>query len=185
MGTGSCLRETLKKLERSARKSALDKEFLALSVVFMLLGLTGVVLFSSLFYNGSIFPVMTQSGDACYCVISSPEPSAAQGTSSIILALGVIFFPMGLMKGGLPTFGRAPVAPTPVKLPSGRVVSPIQIGSVRYFAFGLLVILIGVDAVLVPGFLVYKNVYFELAGAMLTAAGAISMAWGVRKPKQQ
>jgi len=161
----------------------LDKEFLALSIAFMLLGLTGVVLFSSLFYNGSIFPVMTSSGDACYCVISSPEPSAAQGTSSIILALGVMFFPMGLMKGGLPSFRRLPTATAPVRLPSGRVVTPIQIGSGRYFAFGLLILLIGADAVLVPGYLVYKNAYIELAGAMLTAAGAISMAWGLRKPK--
>ena len=92
----------------------MDKEFLALSVVFMLLGVTGVVLFSSLFYNGSIFPVMTASGDSCHCVISSPEPSAAQGTSSIILMLGVMFFPMGLMKGGMPSFGRAPGAATSV-----------------------------------------------------------------------
>ena len=89
----------------------MDKEFLALSVVFMLLGLTGIVMFSSLFYNGSIFPVPTPSGDGCYCVISSPEPSAAQGTSSILIALGVMFFPMGLMKGGLPSFGRVPGAP--------------------------------------------------------------------------
>jgi len=159
----------------------LDKEFLALSVVFMLLGLTGIVLFSSLFSYGSIFPVMTPSMDGCYCVISSPEPSAAQGTSSILVALGVMFFPMGLMKGGLPTFGRAPGAPAPVKLPSGKVVTPIQIGSGRYFVFGLVVLLIGVDAVLVPGYLVYKNAYIELAGAMLTAAGAISLAWGLRK----
>ena len=161
----------------------MDKEFLALSVVFILLGVTGVIMFSSLFYNGSIFPVMTSSGDSCYCMISSPEPSAAQGTSSIILALGVMFFPMGLMKGGLPTFGKAPGAGASVQLPSGRIVSPIQIGSGKYFAFGLAVLLIGADAVLVPGFLVYKNIYIELAGAMLTAAGAISLAWGLRKPK--
>ena len=161
----------------------MDKGFLSLAVVFMLLGVTGIVMFSSLFYNGSIFPVMTSSGDSCYCIISSPEPSAAQGTSSIILALGVMFFPMGLMKGGLPTFGKGPGATAPVTLPSGRIVSPIQIGSGKYFAFGLAVLLIGGDAVLVPGFLVYKNVYIELAGAMLTAAGAISMAWGLRKPK--
>ena len=160
----------------------MDKEFLALSVAFMLLGITGVVMFSSIFYNGSIFPVMTKSGDACYCVISSPEPAAAQGTSSIILVLGVMFFPMGLMKGGLPTFGKAPAPAIPGKLPSGGVVSPIQIGSSRYFAFGLAVLLIGVDAVLVPGYLVYKNAYIELAGAFLVAAGAISLAWGLRAP---
>ena len=159
----------------------MDKEFLAISVVFMLLGVTGIIMFSSLFYNGSIFPVMTASGDSCYCVISSPEPSAAQGTSSIILALGVIFFPMGLLKGGLPTIGRVQGAAAPLKLPSGRVVSPIQIGSGRFFAFGLALLLIGADVVLVPGYLVYKNAYIELAGIMLTAAGAISMAWGLRR----
>ena len=171
----------------------MDKEFLALSVVFMLLGITGVLLFGSLFspYH-SITPVMECSGqvcsnpsagDSCFCFISCPEPSAAQGTSSIILALGVMFFPMGLMKGGLPTFGKAPGLAGPVKLPSGRVVSPIQIGSGTYFVFGLAVILIGADAVLIPGYLVYNNMYVELAGAILVAAGAISMAWGVRKPK--
>ena len=163
----------------------MDKEFLALSIVFMLLGLAGIVLFSSLFSYGSIFPVMTPSGDGCYCVISSPEPSAAQGTSSILVALGAMFFPMGLMKGGLPSFGRAPGAPAPIKLPSGRVVTPIQIGSGRYFLFGLVVLLVGVDAVLVPGYLVYNNAYIEVAGAMLTAAGAISLAWGLRKSKSQ
>jgi hypothetical protein len=161
----------------------LDKEFLALSVVFMLLGVTGVILFSSLFYNGSIFPVMTSAGDSCYCLISSPEPSAAQGTSSIILALGVMFFPMGLMKGGLPAFGRTAGPSAPLQLPSGRVVSPIQMGSSGFFAFGLVVLLIGADAVLVPGYLVYKNSYIELAGGLLTAAGAIAMAWGLRKPQ--
>jgi hypothetical protein len=162
----------------------LDKEFLALSVVFILLGVTGVVLFSSLFTQyHSIFPVMTPSGDSCYCPISSPEPSAAQGTSSIILALGVMFFPMGLLKGGLPSFRRMPSAPTPTKLASGRVVTPVQLLSGRYFVFGLVVLLIGVDAVLVPGFLVFKSAYIELAGALLSAAGAISMAWGLRKPK--
>jgi hypothetical protein len=163
----------------------LDKEFLALSVFFMLLGVTGIVLFGSLFTQyHSIFPVMTPSGDSCYCVISSPEPGAAQGTSSIILALGVMFFPMGLMKGGLPSFRRMPTAPTAVQLPSGRVVTPVQLLSGRYFAFGLIVLLIGVDAVLVPGYLVYKSSYLELAGVLLAAAGGISMAWGLRKPKQ-
>ncbi len=162
----------------------MDKEFLALSVVFMLLGVTGVLLFGSLFTQyHSVFPVMTSSGDSCYCVISSPEPQAAQGTSSIILALGVMFFPMGLMKGGLPSFRGTRTAPSQVQLPSGRVVSPVSLLSGRFFAFGLVVLLIGVDAVLIPGYLVYKNPYIELAGVMLAAAGAISMVWGLRKPK--
>lgn len=163
----------------------MDKEFLTLSFVFMLLGITGIVLFGSLFYDGSIFPVMTSSHDACYCIISSPEPGAAQGTSSILLALGVMFFPMGLMKGGLPSFHKPAVPPKGVQLPSGRVITPVQIGSGGYFAFGILLLLVGIDAVLVPAYLVFKNPYFELAGLLLTAAGAISMLWGLRKPKGQ
>jgi hypothetical protein len=164
----------------------LDKDFLALSVAFMLLGVVGIVLFSSLFTQyRSIFPVMTPSGDSCYCMISSPEPEAAQGTSSILLALGVMFFPMGLMKGGLPSFRRMPGPPAPVKLPSGRVVTPVAVLSGRFFAFGLVVLLIGIDAVLVPGYLIFGNVYYELAGALLGAAGALAIFWGLRKPKAE
>ncbi|MDA4125819.1 MAG: hypothetical protein OK452_01255 [Thaumarchaeota archaeon] len=164
----------------------MDKDFLALSVVFMLLGVVGILLFSSLFTQyRSIFPVMTPAGDSCYCMISSPEPEAAQGTSSILLALGVMFFPMGLMKGGLPSFRRIPTAPAPVKLLSGRVVTPVAVLSGRFFAFGLIVLLVGVDAILVPGYLIYRNLYFELAGALLAAAGAVSMFWGLRKPKTE
>jgi hypothetical protein len=161
----------------------LDKEFLALSVVFILLGLTGILLFSSIlppYY--SLIPKMTPTNDGCYCIISSPEPGAAQSTSSIMLALGIMFFPMGLMKGGLPSFRKVSPAPTgPVTMPSGRVVSPLQILSGNYFVFGIIVLLIGIDAVLVPGYLVFKNEYYELAGVLLTAAGALSTLWGLRK----
>lgn len=160
----------------------MDKEFVALSFVFLILGVVGILLFSSIvppYY--SLSPVMTPAGDGCYCIISSPEPGAAQSTSSILLALGVMFFPMGLMKGGLPSFRKAAAPAGPMKLPTGQVVSPLQIGSGSYFAFGLIVLLVGVDVLLVPGYLVFQNLYYELAGAMLTAAGVISVVWGLRK----
>jgi len=64
----------------------LDTEFLALSFAFILIGVTGIVLF-----NGP----MTPAGDSCYCIIPSPEPGAAQGTASIILAFGILFLPIG------------------------------------------------------------------------------------------
>jgi hypothetical protein len=152
----------------------LDSEFLALSFVFIVLGIAGIVLF-----NGPETP----AGDSCYCIIPSPEPGAAQGTSSILLALGILFFPMGLMKGGLPSFRKGPVAQPAPSMVGGKQVAPLQILSEGYFVFGLIVLLVGFDAVFVPGYLVYKNFWFELAGAFLTAAGAISMLWGVRKPK--
>ena len=154
----------------------MDDEFLALSLVFILLGVAGIVLF-----NGPL----TASGDSCYCIIPSPEPGAAQGTSSILLVLGVMFFPMGLMKGGLPSFKRgAPTSPT-ITTPSGKVLTPLQISSGSLFAFGLVVLLVGVDAVLVPGYLTYRNIYYEVGGILLTAAGVISMLWGIRSRKTQ
>lgn len=152
----------------------LDSEFLALSVVFMILGASGIVLF---------YGPPTASGDSCYCLIPSPDPGAAQGTSSILLVLGIMFFPMGLMKGGLPSLRRTPAGPREVKLPSGRVITPVSLFSGNFFVFGLALVLIGVDAVLVPSFLIYKNRWFELSGVLLTAAGLISMLWGLRKPK--
>ena len=153
----------------------MDKEFLVLSFSFIILGLIGIILF-----NGPLTP----AGDSCYCVIPSPEPGAAQGTSSILLVLGVMFFPMGLMKGGLPSFRKAtPTGPAAPGIPGGRVVSPIPIQSGSFFTFGVVVLLIGADAVLVPGYLVYRNFWYELAGVLLTAAGAIAVLWGLRKPK--
>lgn len=152
----------------------MDTEFLALSFVFILLGVTGIVLFAG---------PLTPAGDSCYCIIPSPEPGAAQGTASIFLALGVLFFPMGLMKGGLPSFGKGPGGSPEVKLPSGRVITPVKFMSSGYFAFGVVLLLVGLDAVLIPGYLVFKNQWYELAGVLLTAAGGLAMAWGLRRPK--
>lgn len=150
----------------------MDSEFLALAFVFMIIGVAGIALF-----NGPLTP----SGDSCYCIIPSPEPAAAQGTASIFLALGILFFPMGLMKGGLPSFGRAPSGQPQVQLPGGKAVTPIQILSGNFFVLGVLLLLVGVDAVLVPAYFVFKNFWFELAGGLLTTAGALAMAWGLRK----
>jgi hypothetical protein len=158
----------------AVKSDCLDSGFLALSVAFILLGTAGIVLFAG---------PLTPSGDSCYCAIPSPEPGAAQGTSSIILALGVMFFPMGLLKGGLPSFGRGPAPPPVVIAPGGRVVTPVPILSGNFLLFGLVVVLVGIDAILVPGYLIYKNPWYELAGILMTAAGALAMLWGLRKPK--
>jgi len=152
----------------------LDSEFLALSLVFVLLGSAGIALFSG---------AMTPSGDSCYCIIPSPEPSAAQGTSSIFLVLGLIFFPMGLMKGGLPSFRRIPPVSPAVGKPGVGKISPVQILSVNLFALGVILVIVGIDALLVPAYLIYKNPWYEVSGALLTAAGAIALAWGLRRPE--
>jgi len=140
----------------------------------MLIGVAGILLF-----NGALTP----SGDSCYCIIPSPEPSAAQGTSSIFLVLGIIFFPMGLMKGGLPSFRRVPQPPGELKQLGGKVVTPIQIQSANLFALGVLLLIVGIDALMVPAYLIYKNFWYELAGVLITAAGAIAVIWGLRKPE--
>ena len=150
----------------------MDSEFLALSLVFIVLGVAGIVLF-----NGTVPP----SGAPCNCIIPTPEPSAAQGTSSIFVVLGVIFFPMGLLKGGLPSFSK-PLPQPGLGQPSAKVATPVQILSVNLFVLGIVLLLIGVDALLVPSYLIYKNQWYGLAGVLITLAGAISFVWGLRKP---
>ena len=157
----------------------MDNEFLALAFAFMIFGAAGIVLFSG---------PMNAQGDSCYCLIPSPEPGAAQGTSSILLVLGLMFFPMGLMKGGLPSFRRGPSMPrtpgTPgAPVPAAGVVKPSMVSSGGQFVFGIVMLLVGVDAVFVPGYLIYSNMYYEIAGLLLAAAGGLSMYWGLRKPK--
>ena len=151
----------------------MDSEFLALSLVFIVIGVTGIVLFSG---------PMTPAGDSCYCLIPSPEPGAAQGTSSIILAMGALFFPMGLMKGGLPTFGKArPVAPAqPV---AGKVYTPLPISSGGLFALGIILVLVGIDAVLVPGYLVFRSTPYVVGGVVLALLGLLAVYFGARKPR--
>ena len=153
----------------------MDSEFLALSLVFILVGMTGIVLF-----NGP----MTPAGDSCYCIIPSPEPGAAQGTSSIILALGVLFFPMGLMKGGLPSFRRvAPAAP--VKPVAGQVYTPLPLSSGSMFAVGVVLVLLGIDAVLVPGYLVYKSAPLIAGGVVMALVGLLAIYFGSKKPSTE
>lgn len=153
----------------------MDSEFLALSIVFILVGVTGIVLFSG---------PMTPAGDSCYCLIPSPEPGAAQGTSSIILAMGVLFFPMGLMKGGLPSFRKVSPAGA-VKPVAGQVYSPLPISSGGIFAIGLVLVLVGIDAVLVPGYLVYKSMPLVAGGVVLALLGLLAIYFGAKKPREE
>jgi len=153
----------------------LDSEFLGLALLFVLIGAAGIVLF---------YGPMNSAGDSCYCLIPSPEPGAAQGTSSIILALGILFFPMGLMKGGLPSFKRTPGPAPPGQAPGVKVAPPVPMSSGSLFALGIILVVVGADAILVPGYLVLKSLSVTGAGAIVVAAGALAMYLGSRKPKQ-
>lgn len=151
----------------------MDTEFFGLSLVFILVGAAGIVLF---------YGPMNAVGDSCYCLIPSPEPGAAQGTSSIILVLGLMFLPMGLMKGGLPSFRRGALPVSAPQMAGAKVVTPAQIASGGLFALGIVLVLIGVDAVFVPGYLVFKSVQFEVVGAVVAILGALMTIRGLRKP---
>ena len=153
----------------------MDSEFLALSVAFILIGVTGIVLF-----NGP----MNAAGDSCYCLIPSPEPGAAQGTSSIILAMGALFFPMGLMKGGLPTFRKTGPAVVAKPVP-GQALTPLPISSGSFFALGLVLLLIGIDAVLVPGYLVFKSTPLVAGGVVLAVLGVLAVYFGTKKRQEE
>lgn len=98
---------------------------------------------------------------------------------------------MGLMKGGLPSFRRpssttVPGASQPTAAGGGGVVvSPVQILSVNLFALGIVLLIVGVDALLVPAYLIYKNIWYGTSGILLTAAGTIALAWGLRRKKPE
>ncbi|MBI3859885.1 MAG: hypothetical protein HY296_06600 [Thaumarchaeota archaeon] len=152
----------------------MDTEFLGLSFVFILIGVAGIALF---------YGPMNAAGDSCYCLIPSPEPGAAQGTSSIFLALGLMFFPMGLMKGGLPSFRRPTVAVPVSTGAQTKVVAPAVVSSGGLVALGVALVVIGIDFILVPGFLVLKDLLYEAGGAGVTGIGIAFLLWGIRRPK--
>ena len=128
---------------------------------------------------------MNSLGDSCYCIIPSPEPGAAQGTSSIILALGVLFFPMGLMKGGLPTLRRGTGAAPPRAGVPGAAPGPTSpIASGRLFTIGLVLVLAGADAVAIPGYLVLRSYPVVLAGLVVAGLGVLALLLGYKRPKQ-
>src|SRR2546425_4239819 len=146
----------------------LDSEFLTLAFFFLLIGGAGVYLF-----NGPLTPAR----DSCVCIIPTPEPAAAQGTSSILLAFGILFLPIGLLKGGPPTFGRR-VAPAaqPTRSPeagpapaAAAAPTGIPMRSGRLYTVGIALIILGGDAVTVPGFLYFNNFLIGGAGGGIAA----------------
>jgi hypothetical protein len=158
----------------------LDSEFLTLAFFFLLIGGAGVYLF-----NGPLTP----SKDSCVCIIPTPEPGAAQGTSSILLAFGVLFLPIGILKGGLPTFGRrAAPAAQPARSPEGgpapAAAAPTPTGipmrSGRLYTVGIGLIVFGVIAVAIPGFLYFNNFLIGGAGAAVVALGFLTLYFGFR-----
>ena len=150
-----------------------DSEFLGLSLVFILIGAAGIILF---------YGPMNSAGDSCYCLIPSPEPGAAQGTSSIFLVLGLMFFPMGLMKGGLPSFGRSRLPLPTAPISGGVAVPPAHVANGGLLWTGIVLVLVGIDALFVPGYLVFNSVLFEAAGAAVAGLGAFAAIRGLRRP---
>ena len=159
----------------------MDSEFLALALFFIIAGAAGVILF-----NGPL----TSTKDSCVCLIPSPEPGAAQGTSSILLVFGILFLPIGLLKGGPPSFGRRPApgpqprqsAPQSIEASGAMVAAPtgIPMRSGRLYALGILLILVGVDAITIPGFLLFHNFLISGAGVALVVLGLFTFISGVR-----
>jgi len=151
----------------------LDSEYIILALVLTLIGVSGIVLF-----NGA----KTPAGDSCYCIIPSPESSAMQGTAGILLIFGVMFIPIGILKGGLP--GRRTTPPTAQTVGSGRTYSPIWISSGGQLVFGVALIVLGEAAIAIPGYLVFNSIPIIAAGVALSAVGALLAYRGSRTRKQ-
>jgi hypothetical protein len=155
----------------------LDSEFLALSVIFIFLGITGIILFT-----GPKTPV----GDSCYCPIPSPEPGAMQATSGILLVFGGIFLPIGILKGGPPSFGRraVPMSTAPgVVVPAAPRYTPLPLTSGKLYTLGILGVIVGGDFIEIPGFLIFDSRILTLVGVIIAGAGAVATYIGSKTKK--
>jgi hypothetical protein len=150
----------------------LDWEYIILATVLTLIGVTGVILF-----NGAQPP-----GGECTCLIPSPENTAMQGTSGILLIFGVLFIPIGILKGGLPTRREGP--PLGRTVGSGRTYTPEWISSGTQLVLGIAIIILGADAVAVPGYVVLHNPSLIVGGAIVAALGLLLVMLGSQRRKQ-
>src|SRR5271169_1476476 len=160
-------------MSRKCARARLDSEYVILAFVLTLVGLSGIILF-----NGA----KTPAGDSCYCIIPSPESGAMQGTAGILLIFGVMFIPIGILKGGLP--GRRPGPPLGETVGSGRTYSPQWLSSGGQLVFGIALVILGADVLVVPGYLVLKSIPVIGSGVALAALGAIIAYRGSRIRKQ-
>jgi hypothetical protein len=151
----------------------LDSEYIILAFVLTLIGFSGILLF-----NGP----KTPAGDSCVCIIPSPENTAMQGTAGILLIFGVMFIPIGILKGGLP--GRRVGPPVGETVKSGRTYNPVWISSGAQLTIGVALVVIGADAVAVPGYLVFSSIPIIGTGAVLALLGVLLVIRGSRTKRQ-
>jgi hypothetical protein len=155
-------------------RASLDSQYIILAFVLTLVGVAGIVLF-----NGP----KTSGLDSCYCLIPSPESSAMQGTAGILLIFGVMFIPIGILKGGLP--GRRTGPPAGETVGSGRTYSPVWISSGGQLVFGVALMVLGVEVLTIPGVLVFNSWQIVVGGEVLAALGAVLALRGSRLRKAQ
>ena len=104
-----------------------------------------------------------------------------QGTSGILLIFGVMFIPIGILKGGIP--GKRMTAPVGETSGAGRTFLPVWMNSGGQMVFGIGLIIIGADFIAVPGYLVLKSVEVIGTGAAIAILGAILTLRGARLRK--
>ena len=98
-----------------------------------------------------------------------------------MLVLGLLFIPIGLLKGGPPSFGRRmPSGPQPVQMPAGKVYTPLGIKSGSLYTLGIAGIIIGVDFLVIPGFLLNSTLVIG-AGVAVAVLGAVATYLGSKK----
>lgn len=151
----------------------MDSQYVILAFVLTVIGLSGILLFSG---------AKTPAGDSCYCIIPSPENGAMQGTAGILLIFGVMFIPIGILKGGVP--GQRAGPPAGETSGAGRKYSPEWLRSGGQLVFGVALMVIGLDALVVPGYLVLNSLETIGGGLALAVVGAILAYRGSRLRKK-
>ncbi len=149
----------------------MDDEFVILAIVFLFIGVAGVLLFTG---------PKTPAGDSCVCVIPSPEAGAMQGTSGILLIFGILFLPVGLLKGGPPSFRRRTAPAQHV----GKVFTPVPFESPSVYTAGVLAVFVSVFLV-IPAIFVLRSPILLLLGVVLAVVGSYLLYAGTRVKPQK
>jgi hypothetical protein len=65
---------------------------------------------------------------------------------------------------------------------AGQASTSLPLSSGGFFALGILLVLLGIDALFIPGYLVYKSAPIMTGGVAIAVVGLLAVFLGLRKP---
>jgi hypothetical protein len=145
----------------------LDSDYLTFAILFGVFGIVGVSATAAVSPN--FLSIAT-----CNC--SPPIQARIQELSLVVLAVGLVMAPIGILKRGAPMSATSvPEGP----FPSGRTYTGPVVASGEFLALGIFLVVLGV-ATIAPSYLVLKNWILIGEGVDVVALGIYLVLRGGR-----